>query len=100
MYIGCSENLSLEMNRGGREDSKHVFFSKFGGGLKLRHGGATTGHRAGKLKLAGEETGRRRCNLLQERGRRSITFVSFRKLNIYFFHLTLQPMDLAPYPLQ
>jgi hypothetical protein len=45
------------LNRGRREDLKHVIFFKFGGVSKLRHGGATTGHRAGNLVLAGEDGG-------------------------------------------
>jgi hypothetical protein len=45
------------LNRGRREDSRGVKFFKFGGVLKLRHGGATTGRHAGSFKLAGEEGG-------------------------------------------
>jgi hypothetical protein len=35
--------------------SKHVFAFENGGGLKFRRGGATTGHRAGKLLHIGED---------------------------------------------
>jgi hypothetical protein len=41
MYIGCSENLSLEMNRGGEEDHFDVKSLRNGGVFELRHGGAS-----------------------------------------------------------
>jgi hypothetical protein len=62
--IAWLKNPVSELNRGRREDLKYAKIFTFRGVLKLRCGGATTGHRTGKQVSIGEERSVGRCFLL------------------------------------
>jgi hypothetical protein len=55
VYVWFSKILRVDSSRGEEICYKHAKIFEFGEFLELRHGGATTGHRAGKCDLAGED---------------------------------------------
>jgi hypothetical protein len=86
--------LRVDLKRGGDSDSKCAICFRNGVVWLLRHGGATTGHRAGILKLVGEE--RLGSGAVCQFERENVSFFVREKESYNGFFNTTQSLYIQP----